>query len=138
MAFRLSADRFERGFGQHGFARRPRKFETSARHLKTRQSRAGGNERGRGPGQGGPDQGIAAEGAEGRYARGETSFTYDEPGDAPYIVLEGNVKLGRRAADRQESILWVMGPSNIFGELALRDPGPRPATATIATHERLV
>jgi CRP-like cAMP-binding protein len=34
-------------------------------------------------------------------------------------------------------MLSVMGPSDMFGELSLFDPGPRTATATVLTDARL-
>jgi CRP/FNR family cyclic AMP-dependent transcriptional regulator len=71
------------------------------------------------------------------YARGETVFTEGEQGDTLYIVLSGKVKVGRRAADGRENMLSVMGPSDMFGELSLFDPGPRTATATVLTEARL-
>ena len=90
-------------------------------------------------------QGIAREAAEavaasldhGDYGRGETVFTEGEQGDTLYIVLEGKVKIGRRATDGRENMLSVMGPSDMFGELSLFDPGPRTATATVVTDARL-
>jgi CRP-like cAMP-binding protein len=90
-------------------------------------------------------QGIAEEAAEavassleyGDYGRGETVFSEGEQGDTLYIVLEGKVKIGRRAADGRENMLSVMGPSDMFGELSLFDPGPRTATATVVTDARL-
>ena len=90
-------------------------------------------------------QGIAAEAAEavaasldyGDYGRGETVFAEGEQGDTLYIVLEGKVKIGRRATDGRENMLSVMGPSDMFGELSLFDPGPRTATATVVTDARL-
>ena len=90
-------------------------------------------------------QGIADEAAEavaasldyGDYGRGETVFAEGELGDTLYIVLSGKVKIGRRAADGRENMLSVMGPSDMFGELSLFDPGPRTATATVVTDARL-
>ncbi len=90
-------------------------------------------------------QGIAEEAAEAvaaslehaEYGRGETVFAEGEQGDTLYIVLEGKVKIGRRAADGRENMLSVMGPSDMFGELSLFDPGPRTATATVVTDARL-
>ena len=90
-------------------------------------------------------QGIALEAAEavaaslefGDYGRGEAVFTEGEQGDTLYIVLEGKVKIGRRATDGRENMLSVMGPSDMFGELSLFDPGPRTATATVVTDARL-
>ena len=71
------------------------------------------------------------------YARGETVFSEGEEGDTLYIVETGKVKIGRRAADGRENMLSVMGPSDMFGELSLFDPGPRTATATVITEARL-
>jgi CRP/FNR family cyclic AMP-dependent transcriptional regulator len=90
-------------------------------------------------------QGIAEEAAEAvaaslvyaDYARGDTVFAEGEQGDNLYIVLAGKVKIGRRASDGRENMLSVMGPSDMFGELSLFDPGPRTATATVVTDARL-
>ena len=90
-------------------------------------------------------QGVAPEAREalagalqyGDYTRGEQVFTEGEQGDTLFIVLTGKVKVGRRAADGRENMLSVMGPSDMFGELSLFDPGPRTATATVLTDARL-
>ena len=90
-------------------------------------------------------QGVAEEAAEALagslsysdYTRGEAVFTEGEQGDTLFIVLSGKVKIGRRAADGRENMLSVMGPSDMFGELSLFDPGPRTATATVVTEARL-
>ena len=90
-------------------------------------------------------QGVAGEAAEALasslqyadYARGETVFLEGEQGDTLYIVLTGKVKIGRRATDGRENMLSVMGPSDMFGELSLFDPGPRTATASVVTDARL-
>ena len=71
------------------------------------------------------------------YSRGETVFVEGEQGDTLFIVETGKVKIGRRAADGRENMLSVMGPSDMFGELSLFDPGPRTATATVLTDARL-
>ena len=71
------------------------------------------------------------------YSRGDTVFAEGEQGDTLYIVLSGKVKVGRRAADGRENMLSVMGPSDMFGELSVFDPGPRTATATVLTDARL-
>jgi CRP/FNR family cyclic AMP-dependent transcriptional regulator len=90
-------------------------------------------------------QGVAPEAVEalaaalqyGDYSRGENVFHEGEQGDTLFIVLSGKVKIGRRAADGRENMLSVMGPSDMFGELSLFDPGPRTATATVLTEARL-
>lgn len=90
-------------------------------------------------------QGVALEAAEALasslteadYVRGDSVFVEGEEGDTLYIVLAGKIKIGRKAADGRENMLSVMGPSDMFGELSLFDPGPRTATATVVTDARL-
>ena len=43
------------------------------------------------------------------------------------------MKIGRRAIDGPENMLLVIGPSDMFGELALFDPGPRTVKAVVVT-----
>ena len=57
--------------------------------------------------------------------RGETLFDEGDLGDRLYIVTEGKVKLGHTSSDGRESLLAVLGPGEIIGELTLFDPGPR-------------
>lgn len=72
------------------------------------------------------------------FSRGHTVFVEGEPGDRLYIITEGKVKIGRRTADGRESLITVMGPSDMFGELALFDPGPRTSTVTALTDVQAV
>ncbi len=66
-------------------------------------------------------------------------FVEGEPGDRLYIITEGKVKIGRRTADGRESLITVMGgPADMFGELALFDPGPRTSTVTTLTEVKAV
>lgn len=69
--------------------------------------------------------------------RGAAVFSEGEQGDSVYIVVDGKVKLSRRAPDGRENMIAVMGPSDMFGELSVFDPGPRTATATAVTAARL-
>ncbi|MDQ2846931.1 MAG: Crp/Fnr family transcriptional regulator [Actinomycetota bacterium] len=71
------------------------------------------------------------------YPRSSAIFTEGELGDRLYIILTGKVKLGRHAPDGRENLLAVMGPSDMFGELSVFDPGPRTSTATAVTEVRL-
>lgn len=68
-----------------------------------------------------------------RIDKGTIIFTEGEPGDRMYVITDGKVKLGHTSADGRESLLAVLGPGEIFGELSLFDPGPRTATATALT-----
>jgi CRP-like cAMP-binding protein len=69
--------------------------------------------------------------------KGEILFNEGETGDSLYIILSGNIKLGRRAADGRQNLVAVFGPSDMVGELSLFDPGPRTATATAILDTRL-
>ena len=62
-----------------------------------------------------------------RFPRGTTIFDEGEPGDRLYIITSGKIKLGR------ENLLTVMGPSDMFGELSIFDPGPRTSSAVCVT-----
>jgi len=66
-------------------------------------------------------------------SKGEIIFQEGEPGDRLYVILEGKVKLGRSSNDGRESLLAILGPGEMFGELSLFDPGPRTSTAAALT-----
>ncbi len=71
-------------------------------------------------------------------ARGEAVFREgDEEASQLYVVLTGKVKIGQATADGRESVIAVLGPGDLFGELALFDGGPRAATATAVTKTTL-
>ena len=71
--------------------------------------------------------------AETKIRRSEVLFHEGDTGDKLYIVLDGKVKLGRTSPDGRENLLGILGPGQMFGELALFDPGPRSATVTAVT-----
>lgn len=75
--------------------------------------------------------------SERRVAKGEILFHEGEPGDHLFVILEGKVKLGRASADGRESLMAILGPGEMFGELSLFDPGPRAATATALTEAQV-
>ena len=70
--------------------------------------------------------------------RGETLFDEGDLGDRLYIVTVGKVKLGHTSSDGRESLLAVLGPGEIIGELTLFDPGPRSTTATAVSPASLL
>jgi len=72
------------------------------------------------------------------FPRGHTVFAQGEPGDRLYILISGKVKIGNRSPDGQENLLAIMGPSDMFGEMSLFDPGPRTSSATTITKVRAV
>lgn len=73
-----------------------------------------------------------------RLGKGQILFHEGERGDRLYVIVEGKVKLGHTSSDGRESLLAVLGPSELLGELSLFDPGPRTATATALTETTLM
>ena len=55
--------------------------------------------------------------------RGAVLFNEGEPGDRLYVISEGKVKLGTTSTDGRETLLAILGPGEMFGELRFR-PGP--------------
>jgi CRP-like cAMP-binding protein len=72
------------------------------------------------------------------FARRQIVFAEGEPADRLYIIISGKVKISHRRPDGREHLLAIMGPPDIFGELAVFDPGPRTASATTLTEVRAV
>ncbi|OMC31163.1 Crp/Fnr family transcriptional regulator [Mycobacterium sp. GA-1841] len=72
------------------------------------------------------------------FRRGQVVFVEGEPGDTLYIITAGKVKIGRKSADGRDSLITLMGPSDMFGELAIFDPGPRTSTVTALTEVKTV
>jgi CRP/FNR family transcriptional regulator/CRP/FNR family cyclic AMP-dependent transcriptional regulator len=65
-----------------------------------------------------------------RFRRGEVIFHVDDPGDALFIIVSGEVKIGLPSEAGEEAILVRLQAGDVFGELALLDGAPRSATAT--------
>lgn len=70
------------------------------------------------------------------FPRGNVIFAEGEPGDRLFIIQSGKVKIGRKSPDGRENLLSIMGPSDMFGELSIFDPGPRTSTVTAVTDVR--
>ena len=69
--------------------------------------------------------------------RNTVIFEAGNPADNLYLVIEGKVKLTRSTTAEdltpRDSLLWLMGPGDMFGELSLVDGGTRSTTATTLT-----
>ena len=70
--------------------------------------------------------------------RGGVLFNEGDPGDRLYVIHEGKIKLGATSGDGRETLLAILGPGEMFGELSLFDPGPRNATAVALTDATLL
>lgn len=70
--------------------------------------------------------------------KGQVLFNEGERGERLYIITDGKMKLGHTSSDGRESLLAVLGPGELLGELSLFDPGPRTATATALTETTLM
>jgi CRP-like cAMP-binding protein len=87
------------------------------------------------------EQGVAAEeikrlatwATAQRFAAGETIFAEGDPGDALYIVAEGQVRISRRIPGLGEEALAILEGGEVFGEMALIDRSPRSADAIAHT-----
>jgi CRP-like cAMP-binding protein len=77
---------------------------------------------------------IAKVATEESHALGTKIFQHGDAGDKLYLILEGRVRISRDVPGMGEEALAVLGPGQIFGEMALLDESPRSADARV--HER--
>src|SRR3954466_7374553 len=66
--------------------------------------------------------------------RGATIFAKGDPGLSLLAVITGTVKISISSPDGRNAILNLIGPGEIFGEIALLDGAPRSADATANTN----
>lgn len=64
-----------------------------------------------------------------QYAEGAMLFLAGDPGDAAFIVLEGEVELFFKNATGERIVLERALPGHVFGEISLLDGGARSASA---------
>ncbi len=77
---------------------------------------------------------IARVTSEVSHGKGERIFGHGEVGDRMYLILEGKVRISRTVPGMGEEALAVLGPGQVFGEMALLDEAPRSADAVV--HEK--
>jgi CRP/FNR family transcriptional regulator, cyclic AMP receptor protein len=77
---------------------------------------------------------IAKVAVEETHALGTKIFQHGDAGDKLYLILEGKVRISREVPGMGEEALAVLGPGQMFGEMALLDESPRSADARV--HER--
>lgn len=77
---------------------------------------------------------IAKVATEETHAQGTKIFQHGDTGDKLYLIIEGRVRISRDVPGMGEEALAVLGPGQVFGEMALLDESPRSADARV--HER--
>jgi CRP/FNR family cyclic AMP-dependent transcriptional regulator len=77
---------------------------------------------------------IAKVATEEAHGLGTKIFQHGDAGDKLYLILEGKVRISREVPGMGEEALAVLGPGQMFGEMALLDESPRSADARV--HER--
>jgi len=65
-----------------------------------------------------------------KYEADVAVFFQGEPSDSLYMLLKGSVKVTCASEEGAEKIVDILGPGEIFGELAMLDGHPRSATVT--------
>lgn len=73
---------------------------------------------------------IAASGDERNLVRGDVLFKEGDIADSLYIVVRGRLAIAiANPIDHRETVVSLMEPGDLFGEMAMLDDGPRSAMA---------
>ena len=73
-----------------------------------------------------------------RLHRGDVIFEKGDAATCLYIVFSGRVAIAAKASDGRESVVAVLGPGALFGEMSLFDGGVRSAQARALTTAHLI
>jgi CRP-like cAMP-binding protein len=76
---------------------------------------------------------IAKLGTRKKYPKESVILMEDESGSALFVIVDGKVKVSRIDDEGREVILSILGPSDVFGEMALLDGLKRSATVSALT-----
>lgn len=71
-------------------------------------------------------------------AEGTTVFIENMPGESLFLIRKGTIRVSRMFAEGDEKTLVVLGPEDIFGDMAVIDGLPRAATARVAEDAELI
>ena len=73
---------------------------------------------------------ICAQGREQHLIRGDVLFRENDVADDLYVVLRGRIAIAiANPIDHRETVVSLMEPGDLFGEMAMLDDGPRSAMA---------
>ena len=73
-----------------------------------------------------------------RFRAHETVLLKGSPGTGMMAVIKGEIRISGPGADGREVIFNMLGPGDIFGEVALLDGGERSADATATTDSEVL
>lgn len=71
-------------------------------------------------------------------AEGTTVFIENMPGESLFLIRKGTIRISKMFAEGDEKTLVVLGPEDVFGEMAVVDGLPRSATARVAEDADLI
>ncbi len=77
---------------------------------------------------------VARVAVEESHPTGTVIFRHGDVGEKLYVLLEGRVRITREVQGMGEEALAIVGPGDVFGEMALLDDSLRSADARV--HER--
>ena len=72
---------------------------------------------------------LAAASEERSLVRGDVLFNEGDEPDALYVVLRGRIAIANQSFDKRESVVALMEPGDLFGEMGMLDDRPRSAMA---------
>lgn len=81
---------------------------------------------------------IVSQSHEKKFAANENIFWEGDSSDWFYIVVEGKVKISKLTSNAREIVLSFFGRGEIFGEVAVLENGPYPASAQAIDASRLI
>lgn len=73
-------------------------------------------------------EGLASTMRRRTYRRGEPVFHQGDPGQTLHVVYRGRLKIVLPGLHGEEAVLTIVGPGDVFGDLALLDGAPRSAS----------
>jgi CRP-like cAMP-binding protein len=79
---------------------------------------------------------LLAIAAKEEHAKGAYLFHHGDSGERMYLILDGKIRISRNVSGMGEEAMAILGPGEVFGEMALLDESPRSADAIV--HESCV
>lgn len=70
-------------------------------------------------------------------AEGSTIFIENMQGESLYLIEKGTIKISKMLAEGDEQVMAILGPDDVFGEMAIFNGGSRSATARVAEEASL-